>query len=412
MYRRSVCGYAVCIAHVLIAGSCASLLGVDERHAMLDELVALEHAYRAGDALERAYGGREYFLIGETHYAAEHQAFWSARFESLADAGYRVFAQEGQAAFSWLVEAYSLGEELAIGGDELLTAAEEVYGFDQAWLRALRAVNLGRPEGERLAFAYFDMNHWPSSFFKSVSIMLRAAGSAKVEAPVWLRELMALRSGTPEYLAAIEAAIGRGGEAGAGLGLGKPWDARLAGMLRDELESARLRARWDDNKREDFIEASALGLRRRYGGAPIAVNCGMNHAQLSTQAGPTKRVLGERLARRLEAEGRPATGLYSVAVVALAGERIDRYSQASSYRIDASASGRPGEPIFELAIAAKARAEVVAWFLPTADAAWAGRRFRMDYSGNAATARPGSQYSAILALPKVSVNPGLSVFRK
>lgn len=379
---------------------------------MLDELVALEHAYRAGDALERAYGGREFFLIGETHYVAEHQAFWSVRFGSLADAGYRVFAQEGQAAFSWLVEAYSLGEELAIGAEELITAAEEVYGFDQAWLRALRTVNQGRPEGERLAFAYFDMNLWPYSFLKSVSIMLRAAGLAYEEAPAWLRELMILRSGTPEYLAAIEAAIGRGGEGGAGLGLGKPWDARLVGMLRDELESARLRARWDDNKREDFIEASTLGLWRRYGGAPVAVNCGMNHAQLSTQAGPTKRVLGERLARRLKAEGRPATGLYSLAVVALAGERIDRYSQPSSYRIDASASGKPGEPIFELALAAKARAEVVAWLLPMVDAAWARKRFRMDYSGNAATARPGRQYSGILALPSVSVNPGLSVFRK
>lgn len=412
MYKRRVCGYAVCIALLLLAGSCASFLDVDDRQAMLDGLVALEHAYPAGDALERAYGGREYFLIGETHYVAEHQAFWSARFGSLADAGYRVFAQEGQAAFSWLVEAYSLGEELAIGADELLTAAEEVYGFDQAWLRALRTVNQGRPEGERLAFAYFDMNHWPYSFLKSVSIMLRAAGLAYEEAPDWLRELMTLKSGTPEYLAAIDAAAGRGGEDGAGLGLGKPWNARLAGMLRDELESARLRARWDDNKREDFIEASVLGLRRRYGGAPIAVNCGMNHAQLSTQAGPTKRVLGDRLARRLEAEGSPATGLYSLAVVALAGERIDSYSQLSSYRIDASASGKPGEPIFELALAAKARAEVAAWLLPMADAAWAGRRYRMDYSGNAATARPGSQYSAILALPSASVNPGLSVFRK
>lgn len=379
---------------------------------MLDELVAFEHAYRAGDALERAYGGREYLLIGETHYVAEHQAFWSARFGSLADAGYRVFAQEGQAAFSWLVEAYSLGEELAVGAEELLTAAEEVFGFDQAWLRALRTVNLGRPEGERLAFAYFDMNHWSYSFLKSVSIMLRAAGLAFEEAPAWLRELMSLRSGTPAYLAAIEAAIGRGGEAGFGLGLGESWDARLARMLRDELESARLRARWDDNKREDFIEAAVLGLRRRYGGAPMAVNCGMNHAQRSTQDGPTKRVLGERLARRLKAEGRPATGLYSLAVVALAGERIDRYSQLSSYRIDASASGKPGEPIFELALAAKARTEVAAWFLPMVDAAWAQRRYRMDYSGNGSTASPGSQYSAILALPNVSVNPGLSVFRK
>lgn len=379
---------------------------------MLDELVALEHAYRAGDVLERAYGGREYFLIGETHHVAEHQAFWSARFESLADAGYRVFAQEGQVAFSWLVEAYSLGEELAIGAEELLMAAEEVYGFDRAWLRALRNVNLGRPEGERLAFAYFDMNHWSSSFLKSVSIMMRAAGIAFEEAPVWLRELMNLRSGTPEYLAALERASERGGDEGSGLGLGKSWDARLAGMLRDELESARLRVRWDDDRREDFIEASTHGLRRRYGGAPIAMNCGMNHAQLSTQDGPTKRVLGERLARRLKAEGRSATGLYSLAVVALAGERIDRYSQPSSYRIDASASGSPGEPIYELALAAKARAEVVAWFLPMADVAWAGRRYRMDYSGNAATVRPGSQYSAILALPSASVNPGLSVFRK
>lgn len=377
---------------------------------MLDELVALTQAYQTGDALEAAYFERDYFLIGETHYVAEHHAFWSARFGSLADAGYRVFAQEGQAAFSWLVEAYSLGEELAVGAEELLTAAEEVYGFDQAWLRALRTVNLGRPEGERLAFAYFDMNHWPYSFLKSVSIMLRAAGLAYEEAPAWLRELMALRSGTPEYLAAIEAAIGRGGEADPGLGLGERWDARLARMLSDELESARLRARWDDNKREDFIEAAVLGLRRRYNGAPIAVNCGMNHAQLSTQDGPTRRVLGERLARRLKAEGRLATGLYSLAVVALAGERIDSYSQLSSYRIDASASGKPGEPIFELAFAAKARAEVAAWFLPMGDAAWAQRRYHMDYSGNKATVRPGLQYSAILALPEVSVNPGLSVF--
>lgn len=379
---------------------------------MLDGLVALEHAYRAGDALERAYGGRECFLIGETHYVAEHQAFWSARFGSLADAGYRVFAHEGQAAFSWLVEAYSLGEELAIGAEELLTAAEEVYGFDQAWLRALRAENLGRPEGERLAFAYFDMNHWPYSFLKSVCIMLRAAGLAYEEAPDWLRELMTLKSGTPAYLAAIDAAAGRGGEDGAGLGLGERWDARLARMLRDELESARLRARWDDNKREDFIEAAVLGLRRRYGGAPIAVNCGMNHAQLSTQAGPTRRVLGERLALRFEAEGRPASALYSLAVVALAGERIDRYSQPSPYRLDAAASGKPGEPVYELALAAKARTEVAAWFLPMVDAAWAQRRYRMDYSGNGSTASPGSQYSAILALPNVSVNPGLSVFRK
>lgn len=412
MYKRSVSGYAVCIALLLLAGSCASLLGVEERQAMLDELVALDQAYATGDALEAAYAGREYFLIGETHYVAEHQAFWSARFGSLADAGYRVFAQEGQAAFSWLVEAYSLGEELAIGDEELLTAAEEVYGFDQAWLRALRAENLGRPKDERLAFAYFDMNHWPYSFLKSVSIMLRAAGLAYEDAPAWLRELMTLRSGTPEYLASLERAMARGGEDGAGLGLGGPWDARLDRMLRDELESARLRARWDENKREDFIEASVLGLRRRYGGAPIAVNCGMNHAQLSTQAGPTKRVLGERLSRRLEAEGRSATGLYTLAVVALAGERIDRYSQPSSYRIDASASGKPGEPLYELALAAKARAEVAAWFLPMADTAWAGRRYRMDYSGNAARARPGSQYSAILALPNVSVNPELSVFRK
>lgn len=394
----------------MIAGSCASRMDLDDRSAMLDELVALEQAYRVGDALEAAYAGREYFLIGETHYVAEHHAFWSARFGSLADAGYRVFAQEGQAAFSWLVEAYSLGEELAIGAEELLTAAEEVYGFDQSWLRALRTVNLGRPAGERLAFAYFDMNHWPHSFLKSVSIMLRAAAPEIEEAPAWLRELMALRSGTPEYIAALEGAIALGGADGVGLGLGRPWDDRLAGMLRDELASARLRARWNDNRREGFIEAAVLGLRRRYGGAPIAVNCGMNHAQLSTRSGPTKRVLGERLALRLEAEGRPATALYSLAVLALAGERIDRYSQPSPYRLDAAASGKPGEPVYELALAAKARSEVAAWFLPMGDAAWAKRRYRMDYSGNKATVRPGLQYSAILALPEVSVNPGLSVF--
>lgn len=412
MSNKRTCGYLFCIALASMSASCATLLDLDERVAMTEGLVTLERAYESGDALEAAYAGRDYLLIGETHYVAEHQAFWSARFGSLADAGYRVFAQEGQAAFSWLVEAYSLGEELAIEAEQLITQSEEVYGFDQAWLRALRAENLERPAGERLAFAYFDINHWPDSFLKSVSIMLRASGTARDAAPAWLLGLLALRSGTPEYVAALEAAIGLGGEAGAALGLGGRWDARLARMLRDELVSARLRARWDDDRREDFIEASVLGLRRRYGDAPIAVNCGMYHAQLESQMGSTTVFLGERLLRRAVSEGRPGSSICSLAVIALSGDRIDRFNQRDSYRIDATASGRPGQPIYELAKAAAARPDVTAWFLALEGDAWGGRRYRMDYSGNPVTVRPGMQFSAIVALPRVGVNPGLSIFRK
>lgn len=409
---KRTCGYVLCIALVLAGASCATLLDQDERIALTDGLVALDSAFEEGDVLAAAYAGRDYLLIGETHYVAEHHAFWSARFGSLADAGYRVFAQEGQAAFSWLVEAYSLGEELAIGAEELLMSAEEVYGMNESLLRALRAENLTRPVGRRLAFANFDMNHWTNSFLKSLSIMLRASGTTMEATPAWLRELLTLRSGTPEYLAALEAAIARGGESGAGLGLGGPWDARLDRMLRDELVSAGLRARWDDNRREDFIEASVLGLRRRYGDAPIAVNCGMYHAQLETQMGTRQAFLGERLLRRALSEGRPGASIYSLAVVALSGERIDRYGQRDSYRIDASASGRPGQPIYELAMAAAARPEVTAWFMALEGDAWGDRRYRMDYSGNPVTVRPGRQFSAILALPRVSVNPELSIFRK
>jgi hypothetical protein len=329
----------------------------------------------------------------------------------LADSGYRVFAQEGQSAFSWLAEAYSLGEELAVGPEELLMAAEEVYGFDGVWLRHVREANSGRPEDGRIAFAYFDMNHWPYSFVKSVSIMLRAAGRPAADAPGWLRELLPLRPGTPEYLSAIEAAIARSDDSPAGLGLGAPWDVRLAGMLRDELESARLRARWNDGRREDFIEGAVLGLRRRYGNGPIAVNCGMNHAQLRTLAGPTKVVLGERLARSAAAEGRPASSILSLAVVALAGERIDRFDQRIPYRIDTARSGKSGEPIFELALAAAGRPDAAAWYLPLAGPLWKEKKYPMDYSGNRMMVRPGLQYSALLAIPSVSVNPGLSVFR-
>jgi len=401
------------IALLAIAlSSCASLLDFRGRVELRDDLEALDVPYKQGDALEEAYRGRDYLLIGETHYVAEHQAFWSARFGSLADSGYRVFAQEGQIAFSWLVEAYSLGEELAVGPEELIMAAEEVYGFDGAWLRHAREANSSRPEDGRIAFAYFDMNHWPYSFVKSVSIMLRAAGRPAADAPGWLRELLLLRPGTPEYLSAIEAAIDRAGDGPAGLGLGAPWDARLARMLRDELESARLRARWNDGRREDFIEGAVLGLRRQYGNGPIAVNCGMNHAQLRTLAGPAKVVLGERLARSAAAEERPASAVFSLAVVALAGERIDRFDQRIPSRIDAARSGKSGEPIFELALAAAGRPDAAAWYLPLAGPLWKEKKYLMDYSGNRLSVRPGMQYSALLAIPSVSVNPGLSVFRK
>lgn len=405
----SMVGQTMLLCFFLCLFSCASRVTGSAGFVLADDVTFISNSTSNRDLLSAAWKGREFFLIGETHFVAEHQSFWADRFPALADAGYRVFAQEGQAAFSWLAEAYSLGETLAVDPESLLADAAEISGFDGYWLPVLRTYNLRQPETERLAFAYFDMNHWPYSFLKSLTLLLRAAGMPVEERPEWARQMLSLKPDTSAYRIALESALRLGEHSG--LGLGPAWDGRLGRMLRDELASSQLRTRWNDNAREDFIERKVLELRQHYGGVPMVVNCGLNHAQLRTLMGPTRQVLGERLVRRLALDGYPSGALYSLAVVTLSGESLRRYDQALPERHSARSRGRPGELVFELAVLAQEQAGASALFLPLNLPRWRNNAYRMDYSGDFKIVRPGLQYSALLALPVASINPFLDVFR-
>lgn len=399
MTVRTAFGTAAVIACAAVLSGCISFIGAEP----LEERVRRDAVFFPEESIDVAVAERfsafDTVLLGESHYVQEHQEFLVSLLGLTADRGFTLLLSEGMHAYGWIVEDYVLGLR-----DEL---PRPVRFFDDELLEGLRRLNESLPPAGRITFSYFDMNHWRGVFIDS----LRRVETALGRGPEPLFEpLLALR---PEewdggrYGLALETLASeldsRERELSDGPVWGARWYARIRELVEVERRSLPLRNRMDDREREAIIVELCLRRIAEHG-AGTYINTGMYHAQKERFMGTRVTRLGESL---VGSPGAPAGKVYSVAFIALAGDRKHSFTDRESYRADIPGTGRANDLVRVLAAEAGDRMA----FLPLDDPLFASSRIRVTYGMNDTfVLPPARQFDAYVTYPRVTLPASMSEF--
>lgn len=366
--------------------------------AVLQPIVARDAIFTAPgtapDALVTRLASSRLLLLGETHYVEEHQQLLAALLPRLHAAGFRTLVDEMPHATAWTGEEYVMGRGA--------TVPRPLAMFDQALLDGLRAFNAGLPDADRIHFAGFDMNHWPSHFQTGVSEFQARFGPVAA-----LDQVMATTPDTPAYLTALQAlpASLAADRLALEASLGSRRLAQLTELVEVERRSQPLRVRFDDAAREAIIVERVAATLSAAGGSGLVVNCGMNHAQKETLSGPTAQVVGTWLAHHPETYGGNPAGLTSIAFAGARGLRLSHFSDPVAWSFDLTAED-PDNSLTR--ILAELAADQLAW-LPLGNPVFSSQAVTVDY-GHAVQVLPvGRQYDWVVLYPSVSVLRSLSM---
>lgn len=350
-------------------------------------------------ALVEKFAAYDTVLLGESHYVREHQEFLVSLLESTADRGFTLLLAEGMHAYGWIVEDYVLGLS-----DEL---PRPVRFFENELIEGIRRLNRELPPDRRIGVSYFDMNHWRDVFIDS----LRRAETALDRGPEPL--FAEFLSFPPEewvggrYSLALETLASelesRERELSDGSVWGERWYERIRELVEVERRSLPLRNRMDDREREAIIIELCLRRIAEHQGRTY-INTGMYHAQKERFMGTRVTRLGEALAGSPEA---PAGKVFSVAFIALTGDRKHNFADRGSYRADIPGTSRENDLVRILAMEAGNRMA----FLPLEDPLFASSRIRVTYGMNDThVLPPARQFDAYVTYPRVTLPPSMSEF--
>jgi erythromycin esterase-like protein len=292
---------------------CASPASARVQNA-LDAAVVTFAPGTVPDALVEYLSPRRVVLLGETHYAQEHQELVLKLLERLHPHGLRWFAQEMSHAYGWIVEDYVLLER-----EDYPNA---VRRMDQHWIEGLRRFNRSLEPEDRIRFRYIDMNHAPDGLTVSLWWMVRGTTAGQEIYPV-VEQVLETIPESEEYVTALDRLSSRLVEEADTLSqrLGNVWYERLVDLVEIEIRSLPIRARRDVQARERIMIDLSMQIIDAADAEGVGINVGMYHAQKRRYMGTRQQWLGEYLVRHAERFG-GRDALASVAFFGFDGVRL------------------------------------------------------------------------------------------
>ena len=274
--------------------------------------------------------------------------------------------------------------------------------FEKTLLEGIRSFNETLADSDRIHFVGFDMNHWTGIFPTYLRLFQERFGRVPQLDPL----LGAIPDST-DYgaaLAALPAALAAD-QTSIAANIGGARYSQLLDLVDVEVRSLPLRRSPDNDAREQIIKERVLKAIGDAGGARIAINCGMYHAQKEKYMGPTAEFVGTWLANHPEAYGGDVSKLRSIAFVGAKGERKTNFNDRSTWTVDITQEGAENDLTRILAKQADPRYAS----LPLTDPVFAGELIEVDFGKDVRTTRPGRQFDSIVLYPRVTVLSSLSL---
>lgn len=257
-------------------------------------------------------------LVGEIHYAKEHQVLMSTLIKRLYDSGFRYYVQEIGSAHSILIDHYIKGDVNELS-DEYIT-------LDRIMIEALREFNYNLREqgkgGEQISYLGFDMNHFSDTYKVTIKALQEIYQNTLIDDFVNALSLERTIQESDQSLMKAFIMNLQNFKFDKDNTLNRDQVDYLIQLTENELDSLLIRQSFNDHNRENYIEHEVLrAIERSKVDEKLIVNCGAWHAQLEPiwVIGNDKSFnwLGMRLAEYYEERSET---FYSLSVTSYKGE--------------------------------------------------------------------------------------------